>query len=83
LWLAVVLHRLPEGAALWWLMRPLGERGARVALALVAAATTLGFLLGGAAAPDLGTAGAALFQAFVAGVMLHVLGHAYRDRHAH
>ncbi len=74
--LAVTLHRLPEGAALWWLMRPRGERAATFSLLGIALCTIAGFLVGHAAIPNLGAAGMALFQAFVGGVMLHVLAHA-------
>jgi uncharacterized protein len=80
--LAVTLHRLPEGAALWWLVRPRGERAAVLALAAIALCTIGGFLAGGATIPNLGAAGMALFQAFVGGVMLHVLAHA-KVKHAH
>jgi hypothetical protein len=82
LWLAVTLHRLPEGAALWWLTRPLGARAATTTLLLVGAATALGASVGEIAIPNLGAVTIALFQAFVGGVMLHVLSHA-QARHAH
>jgi zinc transporter ZupT len=78
LWAAVALHRLPEGAALWWLLRPRGRERALAGLTAVAAATTLGFVLGESALPVLDGNKLALFQAFVAGVLLHVVVHHYR-----
>ncbi len=72
--LAVVLHRLPVGLALWFLLRPLyGLAPALAALGAVAAATTAAFLgfIPGAAAP--GGPGWGLFQALTAGALLHVV----------
>ncbi len=73
--LAVVLHRLPVGLALWFLLRPAyGLRTALGLLALISAATLAGFALdevvGGLANRGLG-----LFQALVAGSLLHVVVH--------
>lgn len=72
--LAVILHRLPFSAALWWFLRPRGRAIAVGALCLLGVATILGFGLGSAAAAVSGTSGA-LFQAFVGGMVLHVLLH--------
>ena len=71
---AGLLHRLPLGLALWFLLRPLyGPAPALAALGAVAAATAAGFLglIPGGAAP----AGLAwgLFQALTAGALLHVV----------
>jgi len=73
--LAMLLHRLPEGAALWWLMRARGAASAMLAIGSVAAATIAGFAFGETALPALDAAGVALLQAFVAGVLLHVIVH--------
>jgi uncharacterized protein len=75
LFAAVILHRLPEGATIYWLLRSRGERAARLGLLAVAAATVAGFLFGDAALPALEGAGLALLQAFVGGVLLHVIMH--------
>jgi len=76
--LAVVLHRVLEGAALWWLLRPRGPIYAASALVLVALATVAGFALGGHILPGMDAVSVALFQAFVGGVMMHVLLHRHR-----
>ena len=72
---AGLLHRLPLGLALWFLLRPLyGLAPALAALGRAAAATTgafLGLVPDGAAAP--GGLGWGLFQALTAGALLHVV----------
>ena len=73
--LALVLHRLPEGATIYWLLRSRGEWAARVGLGAVAVATLAGFWVGDAALPALEGMGLALLQAFVGGVLLHVIVH--------
>lgn len=72
--LAIVVHRLPVGVTIWWLLRP--KFGAGVALgglAFVVAATVVGFTVG---APILASFSEPLtvwFQIFVAGTLLHVV----------
>jgi hypothetical protein len=72
---ALVLHRLPEGATIYWLLRSRGERAATLGLAAVAVATVAGFVFGDAALPALEGVGIALLQAFVGGVLMHVIIH--------
>ncbi|MEO8876764.1 MAG: permease [Polyangiaceae bacterium] len=74
--ISVVVHRIPVGLAIWWLVRP--KRGIFAAITLLAVEAgggIVGFLLGGpllsgAFAPHL-----SLFQAALAGALLHVLAH--------
>lgn len=74
--LAVVLHRLPIGVTVWWLLRSsVGERFALGALAVMAGSTVAGFALGDGVAGQLGSQWLALFQAAVAGSLLHVVLH--------
>lgn len=85
---AIVLHRLPAGLFVWWLVRPSSSAGrAWLVLALVAASTAAGFLIG---LPESLHQGApfAVFEALVAGALLHVLiGHGPElhgpEHHAH
>jgi uncharacterized membrane protein YraQ (UPF0718 family) len=73
---SVVVHRIPVGLAIWWLVRP--RRGIAAALTLLAVEAgggIVGFflarpLLTGSLAPHL-----SLFQAALAGALLHVLAH--------
>ncbi len=71
---AVLLHRLPEGLTIWWLLRPTyGRVIAGLALGLVAAATILGMSAGPSTVPDGVALG--LIESLVAGSLLHVVMH--------
>jgi uncharacterized protein len=73
---AIILHRIPEGLAIWWLFRPLvGARLAAGALGLVGVATTLGFELSVRLVEIVPERFIALLQALVAGCLLHIVAH--------
>jgi hypothetical protein len=72
--LGVILHRLPIGMALWWSVRP--NFGVPVTLALFAiiiAATGVAYYQGDHVVALASTSSLALFQAFVAGSLVHVV----------
>jgi len=74
--MAVVLHRLPVGLMVWFLIRPVyGLRLALATLALIGVSTVLGFALGEAAVGGLANDSRGFFQALVAGTLLHVVVH--------
>ena len=74
--LAVVLHRLPVGLTLWWLIQPTrGTQAAAGALGAIAVATVIGYFLGGAAAGAFEAPAMGLVYALVAGSLLHVVLH--------
>jgi uncharacterized protein len=74
--LAVILHRLPVGLALWWLVKPRYGRGwASAFLAVEALVTLVGYWLGPEILLHLEEGALALLQATVAGSLLHVLTH--------
>ncbi len=74
--MAVVLHRLPVGLMVWFLIRPVyGLRLALATLALIGVSTVLGFALGEAAVGGMANDGRGFFQALVAGTLLHVVVH--------
>ena len=74
--MAVVLHRVPVGLTIWFLLRPLyGIRAAVGGLVLIAVATGAGFLSGEAMVGALASQGRAIFQAAVSGALLHVVIH--------
>jgi hypothetical protein len=75
--LAVVLHRIPVGLAIWWLVRPrLGSKVAWAAVVAIAASTLIGFGWAATSEDAFSSGGWAVFQAFVAGSLLHVvIGH--------
>jgi hypothetical protein len=73
---AIVLHRIPVGLALWWLVEPtLGFRRAAIALGLVAAAVVGGFVFGVGLASQLSGPAVGVVQGFIAGAFLHALLH--------
>jgi uncharacterized membrane protein YraQ (UPF0718 family) len=89
--LAVVLHRIPEGLAIWWLVRPRrsGSKTAIFALGLVAVATVVGSRFGETLVHGTRASVFSFVQAVVAGSLLHVVIHhappsvAWRDHHHH
>ena len=74
--LAVVLHRLPVAVTIWWLLRPSnGVATAAGTLLALGVATLGGFALSDGLAAALDARWLALFQALVAGSLLHVVVH--------
>ncbi len=76
--LAVILHRVPVGLTIWWLLQP--QFGATVALGVlfsVGASTVIGFFAGSALADALAQGAMPWFEALVAGSLLHVVAHHY------
>ena len=73
---AIVLHRIPEGLLVWWLIRPVSKNLAIGSMIFLGAASIVGFVAGEtyivAEVPI-----AWWFTAFVAGSLLHVVGHAH------
>ena len=71
---AIVLHRLPVGMAIWWAVKPnLGTLPAVAIFSLIIAATVAGYFVGDHIVPLVETKTMALFQAFVAGSLIHVV----------
>jgi hypothetical protein len=75
--LAVLLHRLPMALAIWWLVGPVLGRRVAVGLLLgIAFSTLLGFLVADRVMAGISGPGIAVFEAGVAGMLLHVIfGH--------
>ena len=72
--LAVVLHRIPVGLGIWWLVRPLyGLRTAALLLGGIAVFSVAGFAFGEAILETAPQAAIALIQALLAGSLLHVI----------
>lgn len=74
--LAVVLHRLPVGLTVWWLVRPIAARAGFAVLGMIAAMTVVGYV----AAPAVSRIdhhALAWLEAIVAGSVLHVVLHRY------
>ena len=74
--MAVLLHRLPVGLTVWFLLRPVyGMWPALGALSLIAATTAAGFGFGEGVSDVLQSQARGVFQAVVAGSLLHVVIH--------
>jgi len=71
---AVVLHRIPVGLGIWWLAAPLyGKRSALGLLGAIAIFSVLGFGFGETLMTRVPTSAVALFQALIAGSLMHVI----------
>jgi uncharacterized protein len=80
--LGVIVHRIPVGMALWWSVRPqFGLAVAMLSFALLIAATGLAYVFGSAVVDVATTQSLALFQAFVAGSLVHVVTFGVSHRH--
>ena len=79
--MAIVLHRLPVGLAVWWLVaREIDRRAGIGALAALMLATVGGYLFGvvvDGVVSD--SAGLTLYQAVVAGSLVHVVVHQHGE----
>jgi hypothetical protein len=78
----VILHRLPVGMAIWWTVRP--NFGAPIALltfALIIAATGLTYYFGAPVVEMAEGHSLALFKAFVAGSLVHVVAFGISHHH--
>ena len=81
---AVVLHRIPIGLIIWWLVRPRhGIAKAAAAVGSVVVATLVGAFVGIELTGEAHGAGFELFEGFVAGTLLHVVFHQGRHDHDH
>lgn len=76
---AVVLHRLPVGAAVYGIFVRRSQRFATAAFASIVVATLIGFFFGAPFVALLGAGPVNAFQAFAGGVLLHVIFH----KHGH
>lgn len=78
---AVLLHQVPVGFSLWWLLRRLGRGVVATVFLGMAVATGLGYWSGEAMQHALGGREVELFQAFVGGSLLHVIHHRVETEH--
>ena len=82
--LAVIAHRLPAGLGVWWLVRnEFGNRVAALVLGLMVLATVVGYEAAAQVADLVSNRAFALFQAFVAGSLLHLAFHRLRHKERH
>ena len=79
---AIILHRIPVGMAIWWVVRPnLGTATALLMFSAIIVATAVGYYYGDEIL-DLGQSrSVALLQAFVAGSLAHVVIFGVKHKH--
>ncbi|WP_298775923.1 metal transporter [uncultured Shewanella sp.] len=74
--LGVILHRLPIGLAIWWLLKPqVGIRWAFAVIAVMMLLTGVGYFAGEQLLTHLSLDNTVYLQAFVTGSILHVVIH--------
>ena len=73
--LAIVLHRVPIGLSVWWLLRRVGPVYSIAGLVFVALATVLGYGVSQQISVHVGGPALGVFQSLVAGALLHVVIH--------
>jgi hypothetical protein len=82
--LAIVLHRIPVGLVIWWLVRPrYGTSAGLIGVGAIVIVTIAGYALGTEVLSAVHGAGADLYQAFVSGSLVHVVFHQGRHDHTH
>ncbi len=75
---AIILHRIPEGVGIWWIVpRTLGIWPAVLVTVVSVLATTFGYCVGESALTDTSQRGLALLQSLLVGSLLHVVLHAH------
>jgi hypothetical protein len=80
----VVLHRIPVGMTIWWLVRPrLGTRAALGVAGLLALGSLAGVVIGPRFVAGLAASSLGFFQAFVAGNLVHILLHPFSSKGTH
>lgn len=80
--LGIILHRLPVGLAIWWLLKPqLGARWAWAVLISMMLLTSVGYLAGSQLLAHLSLDNTVYLQAFVTGSILHVVLHQPHGEH--
>ena len=78
--LAIILHRLPVGLTIWWLLKPLiGERYALLTILAMAIATSGGYLLSMQINQFHSSYAMLAIQSFISGSLLHVVIHKPHD----
>lgn len=75
---AIILHRIPEGVGIWWIIpRTLGFVPAVLVTAVSVSATLFGYFLGDNVLTDSSQRGLALLQSLLVGSLLHVVLHSH------
>jgi zinc transporter ZupT len=82
--LAVIVHQIPVGLVIWWLLRPrYGVALASAGVGSIVLGTLLGYGLGIEVLGSVHGEAAEIYQAFVSGSLVHVVFHQGRHDHRH
>ena len=82
--LAVILHRIPVGLVIWWLLRPRhGVYAAGAGVGIIILATAVGYGAGTGFSLGGQGSGVEIYQAFVSGSLVLVVFHQGRHDHQH
>jgi len=74
--LGIILHRLPVGVAIWWLLKPqIGSRWSMLVLTTMILLTVVGYFAGEQFLSQLSLENTVYLQSFVTGSILHVVLH--------
>ncbi|MCL1077136.1 metal transporter [Parashewanella spongiae] len=80
--LGIILHRLPVGIAIWWLLKPqVGTKWASVVIGFMMLLTAIGYFVGEQLLTQLSLDNTVYLQAFVTGSILHVVLHQPHVQH--
>jgi hypothetical protein len=81
--LGVILHRIPVGMAIWWSVRAsFGSTAAIATFGFMIAATSAAYFFGAPIVAIAETQSLALFQAFVAGSLVHIVAFGVSHDHS-
>lgn len=81
--LGIILHRLPVGLAIWWLLKPqVGSKWASGVLGIMILLTIAGYVTGTQLLSQLSFENTVYLQAFVTGSILHVVLHQPHGDHS-
>ncbi|MGL5408447.1 MAG: metal transporter [Shewanella sp.] len=82
--LGVILHQLPVGFAIWWVLQPhLGARWTLLLFAVIMLFTALGYFASEQFLPYVSLDDTVYLQAFITGSILHVVLHQPHGPHEH
>lgn len=77
---AIIIHRVPMGFIVWWLIKPnYGSLKAIAMITVLMLATTLGYFMGHSLHDFFNIKGVQIFESFMAGSLLHVIFHRHNS----
>lgn len=82
--MAIILHQIPIGMTIWWLLHPkLGTKISVFVISLIIVATIGGYVFGQNLFADLSSYWLGVFEAIMGGALLHVVIHSHQHHKHH